>query len=200
MIKGIVVVFTICLLFMACKEGKTKQTAAAEKKADSVARAQRFFPVTDFIKGQLLAIRQKGVNPVKVVTINKRTDSSWLKIEELDVATNEFVQPLIDSTSLINLFTETRFQDQTLNTFTFTYAPTGKLPDTMELLNWDVYINPDEGSVQKVYMVKRKKENGQDKKIQLTWQADKWCKTVVIATDAKGKASVEREELISWYF
>jgi hypothetical protein len=49
-------------------------------------------------------------------------------------------------------------------------------------------------------MVKRKKENNQDKTLQLTWQAGKWCKTTTIFTKPDGSTGVEKEETILWDF
>ena len=46
-------------------------------------------------------------------------------------------------------------------------------------------------------MVKQVSEN---KTMQLTWQGDKWCKTVIIVNNPDGSSVVEKEEKISWDF
>jgi hypothetical protein len=176
------------ILLFSCANSNSKEISA---KNDAPAEPpQRFFRVTDFLLGDIKGISTKGVNPVKITTINNHSDSVWLKQEDLSTALREFTSPVIDSANLIELFHETKFQDQTLNTFTFTYDPAGKLPDTMQLMHWDVYIDPETGTVKKVYMVKRKKENNQDKTLQLTWQAGKWCKTTTIFTKPDGNHPV----------
>ena len=158
---------------------------------------QRFFPVTDYLEGQLYDISQKALNPLKYTTIKEHTDSVYLKLEELRPAIAAFLEPRIDSMNLISLFTEKRFMDQTLDAITFTYEPTAQLPDTMKLTHWDVYIDPLTGKVKRVYMVKQVTEN---KTLQLTWLGDHWCKIVTIITDAAGNSVVEREEKITWDF
>src|SRR5688572_6718940 len=71
--------------------------------------ARNFFPVTSYIKGEIYNIKTKGINPIKYVTIDQHTDSSWLKIEDLDGFVKEFLSPHIDSMNLVSLFGETSF-------------------------------------------------------------------------------------------
>ncbi len=186
------------ILLFSCANKKSKEISA--KNDAPAGPPQRFFRVTDFLLGDIRGIASKGVTPLKITTVNNHSDSVWLKLEELGTAMREFTSPVIDSANLVDLFQETKFHDQTLNTFTFTYDPRGKLPDTMPLTHWDVYIDPETGTVKKVYMVKRKKENSQDKTIQLTWRSGKWCKTTTIYTKPDGNTAVEKEETILWDF
>lgn len=154
---------------------------------------QRFFPVTDYLKGEIYNIKKSGVNPLKYTTVNGYTDSVWLKIEDLDTALTEFLHPKIDSANLITFFLEKSFLDQSLDAVTFTYDPIGILPDTIKLKHWDVYIDPKTNNVKRVYIVK---EIDKTKTLQLTWVSGKWCKTTTILTDAKGVMKVEKEEKI----
>ncbi|MEO6539426.1 MAG: hypothetical protein ABIN74_00490, partial [Ferruginibacter sp.] len=106
--------------------------------------------------------------------------------------------PVIDTANLITLFTEKGFLDQSINAFTFTYDPTmPPLPDSMQLQRWDVYINPDENRVKRIYMVKQISNN---KTLQLTWVSNHWCKLTSIITDAAGVSKIEKEEKIVWDF
>src|SRR4051794_4682065 len=98
-----------------------------------------FFPVTDFLNGQVAGIKTKGVNPLKIVKQNGREDSSWVKIEQLSDEFSQFLSPEIDSTNLKGLFAEKSFLDQTVNAFTLTYDPVKPLPDSFLLQHWDVY-------------------------------------------------------------
>ena len=184
----------VILIFLSCNNSSTSTTDNTEK---AVLEKQSFFPVTSFIKGELYEIKNKGVNPLKYTTSNDHTDSVWLKLEELNEAVKEFLQPEIDSVNLISLFTEKSFLDQSINTFTFTYDANGILPDSMTLKHWDVYIDPVSGKVKRVYMVK---EFSKTKVLQLTWLSRKWCKITTINTDENGISSVEKEEKITWDF
>jgi len=184
------------LVFAACNNSSTKQAVIDSEKKDSVEK-QSFFPVTNYIKGQLYEIKNKSINPLKYTTVNNHTDSAWLKIEALETAVKEFLYPEIDSVNLISLFTETKFADQTLDAYTFTYDATVLLPDTMTLKHWDVYIDPATNNVKRIYLVKTIEKN---KTLQLTWQSNEWCKITTIITDKNGVSSVVKEEKITWDF
>ena len=186
-------VLSILLLQSCSNSPKVKE----KEKAEQVKEKEVFFPVSPYLRGQVADINQKGVNPLKYTTINNHTDSVWLKITDLNEAFKEFLHPEIDSVNLIGLFTEKKFMDQTIDAFTFTYDAVGKLPDTMTLNHWDVYVDPNTGKVRRIYMVKN---IGINKTLQLTWQSNKWCKLTTIVELPNGISSVEKEEKITWDF
>lgn len=189
-----------CITLMACGGSKDKdsdkpvQTATTDTTA---AKPPRFFPVTSFLLGDLAAIKQKGINPVKITVMGKKTDSTWLTLEQMPAEVADFLQPLIDSTNLIRFYKETSFQDQTINTFTFTYEPLGPLPDSLNLQRWDVYVDADNQTVKRIYMVKQVTADGQPKTLQLTWEAGRRCKMVTLTPQ---NSTVEKEVTISWDF
>jgi len=91
------------LLLNSCTTNEKKIPLTANSiTTDSLAK-QRFFPVTIYIKGQLYSIKEKGLNPIQYLIEGDKKDSSWLKIEDLPSAINEFITPEIDSTNLIQL-------------------------------------------------------------------------------------------------
>lgn len=185
--------------FGSCTNSSSNKEAQIVKPViDSTrqpAENNKFFPVTAYIKGQLFDIMKKGVNPLKYTTVKGHTDSAWLKIELLQETVKEFLEPEIDSANLTTLFMEKKFLDQTLDAFTFSYDPLNQLPDTMKLLHWDVYVNPESGKVKRVYMVK---SSGTDRTLQLTWIGDKWCKITTLINNSDGSSVVEKEEKITW--
>jgi hypothetical protein len=179
-----------CSFFLYACTDSGKQTPEQPSGTDTTEK-QRFFPVTAFLKGEIFNIKKSGINPLKYTTVNNRTDSVWLKIEELDIVMQEFLQPEIDSANLITLFTEKSFLDQSINAVTFTYDPAVILPDSMKLKHWDVYIDPESNRVKRIYMVKDVSKN---KTLQLTWLTNQWCKIVSIITNEKGESKIEKEE------
>lgn len=169
--------------------------SGADNKEKAEAKKQSFFPVTAYIKGELYELKKSGIGLLKYTTIKDHTDSVWLKTDDIEGAIKEFLHPEIDSVNLVSLFSEKSFLDQSIGTFTFTYDASGILPDTMALKHWDVHINPDNGKVKRIYLVK---ETGNGKTLQLTWQSGKWCKITSIFTGSDGTSSVEKEEKITW--
>jgi hypothetical protein len=185
------------LLLNSCNNvAKNKGNKTSDPSAQIQPEAQRFFPVTVYLKGQLFDYRRDGIIPLKYTTIKGHTDSAWIKMEDVDNAIKEFMEPEIDSTNLITLFTEKKFLDQTLNAYTFTYEPTGQLPDSMKLNHWDVYIDPETNKVKRIYIVK----TSPGKTLQLTWLSNKWCKINTILTKPDGTSELEKEEKLVWAF
>jgi hypothetical protein len=187
--SSITFLFLVIVLF-ACNDGE--RIVATPQPATAPAG---FFPVTDFIKGQIAEIRSEGINPLLITSRNGKTDSSWVKVEAFDSLFAPFLQPEIDSANHTKFFSEKSFLDQTINAFTFTYDPIAPLPDTFQLQRWDVYIDPQKNTVTRIFLVKRSGEQV----TQLTWQADKWCKIVTINNGPKG-STVNKDVLIKWDF
>ena len=86
--------------------------------------------------------------------------------------------------------------DQTLDAITYTYDPSGPLPESMKLSHWDVYVNPTTGKVKRIYMVK----TIGDTTLQLTWVSSKWCKINTIITKPDGNTELAKEEKFVWSF
>ena len=173
---------------------------ASETKTTAISTEQEkpsFFPVTSYLKGQLYDIKAKGVTPIKYTTINNHTDSVMVKLDSLNILCKEFLHPEIDSTNLINFFTEAKFLDQTVDAFTFTYDAKKNIPDSITLIHWDVYVEPETSKVRRVYITKK---GGSNKILQLTWQSNQWFKIVTIISNKDGTSTVEKEEKISWNY
>jgi hypothetical protein len=191
--KNIIFLFILMLIQGSCTS-RTEHTPAQQQ---DIKEAPVYFPVTNFIKGQINEIKADGINPVKYITAGNKTDSVWMKITDFDVAFKGFVEPVIDSLQMVNLYDASSFSDETLDTYTFTYAIKKDAPGTLFLKRWDVYINRSDNKVKSIYLVK---ETPDGKERQYTWQTGKWCKIVSIAKDKTGKQFVEYEETIKWRF
>ncbi|MGG9961601.1 hypothetical protein [Ferruginibacter sp. SUN106] len=188
--------FAAVIIFLnACNNHPVPEPKPQSNAADTTVEKPDFFPVTSFLKGQIYNINQKGLAPLKYTTVNHTTDSVFVKLEQLDSLLTEFLHPEIDSLNMVPFFTETKFLDQTVDAFTFTYDPKAKLPDSIHLKHWDVYIDPETSEVKRVYMIK---EYGSTKTLQLTWQSNLWCKIVTLSHKPDGSSTVEKEEKISW--
>lgn len=189
--------FMIC--YCSCNEEKSKIPRHDLK--DST-KQQTFFPVTAYIRGQLREMDSLPLTPLKITTHDGAVDSVWMKREDIRRFAEPFLHPEIDTANFKDLFIEKSFLDQTINAFTFSYDPIDKLPDTLELRRWDVYIDPKKNTITRIYIVKEihPKDNlAQDLTIQLTWKSNEWCKITTI-TEYGGKPPVINEELMKWEF
>ena len=191
-------IFSLCGIIILCgcngnKTAENKTETVAEPVTATADITSNFFPVTSYFKGEILDIKNRGLTLLKTVTIKDKTDTSWIKIPDLDNAFAEFLFPVIDTANLKNMFAENKFLDQTLNAFTFSYDAVNDRSDTFAFKRWDVYVDPDNGKVTRIYLIKRKSA---DRELQLTWQSGKWYKIVTLH-NVSGKIIAEREEKIS---
>ncbi|MEO8764110.1 MAG: hypothetical protein ABI416_07480 [Ginsengibacter sp.] len=201
--KFIAVFYTTSILCLgACHSSKEKQSVAinnTEENLKTTDEAPSFFPVTDFFLGQLKETEGLPVTPLKITITGNRQDSLWLKKEDIRVFTSPFLSPVIDSTFTQNYFVEKSFMDQTINAVTFSYDPKNKLPDSIKLNHWDVYIDPQKNTVQRIYLVKDENIDGKNITTQLTWKVNKWCSIRTIIQQA-GKDPLIKEVIMKWDF
>lgn len=193
--KFITVLCVINVFFgCSCQTSKEKEPVANKNTEQ-----ETFFPVTDFLLGQLKLTESLPVTPLKITINGKEKDSVWLKKEDIRKFAFPFLHPVIDSSSLRNYFTEKSFVDQTINAVTFSYDPKTTLPDSIKLNHWDVYVDPQKSNVQRIYMVKEETLNGRSITSQLTWKVNKWCSIRTIVQQPNKEPQV-KEEIMKWDF
>ena len=183
------------LIFSSCDSKNRSNEHAENIKADNVS----IFPVISFLKGQLRIIDSLPTTPLKLVISHGKTDSIWLKRDEVRSDAAPFLTPQIDSVSMSSFFSEKSFLDQTINAFTFSYDPKAVLPDSLHLTHWDVYINPQTGEIQRVYLVKETVEDNKNITTQLTWVTDGWYSIRTITQKPGTEPDIKEEKMI-WNF
>lgn len=182
----------LLIVLFSCRSSDDQaevQQQAEQTRSDSTEDI-KFFPVTDFILGQLAEIRMQGINPMKI----SGRDTSWIRVENLESEVADFLQPVIDTSNMKEFFSESRFLDQSINAYTFVYEPRGKVPDSISLQSWMVYVNPEKNKVKTIILQKNEK----GLKGILTWEAGKNCRMLYLKESPSGEAMVEKETFINW--
>jgi len=201
--KKIFLLAIIVVVLKGCTSHNTATTSVPSQRDSTIAneiKKDSFFPVTSFIRGQMILLDSLPVTPLHTVTINHKTDSFWLKKAELMPLLADFISPEIKETNLINYFKETSFNDLTLNAVTMTYDPVTVLPDSLALRHWDIYINPESGNVAKVYIVKQLKRKEGLITQQLTWKTNKWAQITTLLNKPNDSTQLLKEEKFIWNF
>lgn len=191
MSRSFILPFLFLLFITACNESTTTPTTVEEQSKEGE-KEDNFFPVTEYILGQIAGIRSDGINPIK----RTGKDSTWVKVEDLEKEMSEFLTPIIDSINMKTFYRESKFLDQTIDAYTFTYEPKKNLPDSLDLRGWTVYVDPKNYTVRRIYMVK---ERG-DSTLQLTWQSGKWCKIAMLNMSESGVLSLSKETEFIWKY
>jgi hypothetical protein len=199
--KNIVSCIAALSIVFSCNNKAKEQGTAAEITTAAVDSAKvTFFPVTSFLKGQLLVLDSLPVTVLQIKTIAGKADSTWLKKENIRPALQPFIAQEITADNLTSFFKQTKFNDQTVEAITFTYDPVTTIPDSISIRHWDVYIHPETGKIKRVYLLKQLTEKDKKYTQQLTWETDKWAKIVTILNMPDGSSKVENETKLVWNF
>jgi hypothetical protein len=186
---------TLCvagLFFLASCHNKE---VVVQEPHEKVEAPQQFVPVTAFIRAELAEMDSLPITPLKITTVNGKTDTAWGKKKDLQEFAQQFLQPVIDTATLGKYFKETSFMDQSIPALTFSYDPKMPLPDTLSIRRWDVYLHPQSQAFQRAYIEKQLMENGHPQRVLMTWKAKSFCSVVQI--DLKTE-KVTREVKMAW--
>ena len=181
------------MTFFSCHQVENTAEEKTElSEIDTTTEAPSFFPLGNFIKGQIVDIKNSGINPIKISTVNNHPDTSWINVESFEKVFGEFYTPFIDSSSLQQFFKENKFFDQTLNAITLTYTSVGKVPDRIPWKYWNIYIEPETNKITRIFMVKAL---DLDRTRQLIWIPGVSAKAVTISPNG-----AEDEINIKWSY
>ncbi len=163
-------------------------------RPDTAAEAQAFFPVADYIGGQLRWIDSLQLPISKSVTVNGKIISrEALSDAEFRRLADYFRQPDIANPAIKRYYKESSFADQSINSVTLTYATTN--PD-LEIRKVDVIIQPDpakSNKVRTIYMEKSLRANDTIIRQKLYWKANHNFQ--VITEKQVGKTLLPAEQL-----
>ena len=193
--KFALISISLILIFCSCNSNNSQK----ENVATGSNEQQMYFPVTDFLLGQIHELDSLPITPLKIIQGGNKIDSVWLKREDIRQFAQPFLTPVIDSISVWRYFSMKSFVDQTLNSITLTYDPKVTLPEDLHLRRWDVYIDPQTGTVKRIYIVKEFGNSGEDSTLQLTWNVGSGFSIRSISQPA-GKEAIIKEEKLIWNF
>jgi len=111
-------VLIVFLLFGCEDENKKAEAPPAALPEEK----KNFFPVLDYLKGEVAYVDSFPLRIMTFSTRNGHTDSGYIQITEFDRLAREFLDPALDTASMEKDFTENSFLDQTSQSLTFTYS------------------------------------------------------------------------------
>ena len=183
-------ILLVVILFMSCTIKKNENNIS-----EKVNSASSFFPVTDFIKGEINKIKTLGKNPIKY-SYEKgiAIDSNWIKLESIHNEFLDFTSTKIDSLNDAKSYLESAFFDNTINAYTFSYDLKENHSVISPWKHWDIYINPESNRVSRIYLVKQIDSITTK---QLTWIPEKSCKIITIKS-VENTTDIVDEISIKW--
>ncbi len=160
-------------LMAACNNPSASTSPAKTASKDSVAAPEFFFPVPDYIGGQIKMIDSLQLPMSKTVTINSKPTLSAVTDAEMRNLAQQFREPDINNPALKPKYTQTSIADQSVPSVTLIFSTADT---TLELQKINVYIEPDpvkNDKVTGIYMEKHFVRNDTIINQKLYWKTDK---------------------------
>lgn len=156
-----------------------------------------FFPVKLFLQGQVHEIDSLKLPTRKYTSINKKSDSILISINEFDSIAKEFFYPDINDIAIKKFYKETSFADQSIPSVTFNYVTSDK---GLPLQRMDVIVDPDpvlNDKVKSIYLEKRSFVNDTFIVKKLYWKTNKFFQ-IISSKQAVGHPATFSEVKVSW--
>jgi len=185
------------LLVSSCNNNSPIPANAKTEVKDSTGTPHDFFPVPDYIGGQLKIIDSLQLPISKTVIINNNSKLSVATDKELSELAQNFRQPDINAPDLKKFYKQTSIADQSIPSVTliFTTADT-----TLPIQKINVYIKPDpveNDKVTGIYMEKIFSRNDTSFNQKLYWKTGKNMQ-VITEKKVKGKTLPVEQVKITW--
>jgi len=132
--------FVISLLITACKNNPSQNAVNPIASKDSVPPQQSFFPVPDYIGGQLKIIDSFQLPLSASVKINNKETLHPATDKELRFWAQNFQQPDISDPALKKNYTETSIADRSVPSVTLIYTANNP---SLPVQKINVFIKPD---------------------------------------------------------
>lgn len=120
---------------------------------DSTNKAKQFFPILDYLKGEVNNVDSFATAIRFYSTGNGKTDSGMIRVEQFKGIMQEFLPNELSKDNFEKYYIESSFYDQTTETSTFTYATKN---DDFEFHRIDILVQGSDSydKVSSVYMEK----------------------------------------------
>ena len=164
-----IVALTTLLLFACKNEIKEKVT---ESPAIPDEEKKNYFPVQDYIKGEIAYVDSFPMKMMKFSNRNGHKDSSLIKLAEFDRLSAEFLDPQLEKSNLEKDFSESSFLDQTSQSLTFTYSRK-KSQDGIRRIDVLAAQDPAHDKVKSVYIEKVNTSGDSTILKKMFWQSKK---------------------------
>ena len=187
----------ISLLLGACKNNSSEKAADNPITKESIPKEQSFFPVPDYIGGQIRIIDSLQLPISKSVTVNNKTKLFAATDKELAELAQNFRQPDISNPAIKKFYTETSIADQSTPSVTLIFTTSDT---TLPIQKINVYVKPDpveNDKVTGIYMEKIFSRNDTSFNQKLYWKTGKNMQ-VITEKQVKGKAFPIEQIKISW--
>lgn len=191
-----IILFVIFIGLTGCKSSN-KEDQASKKASSNANEDTVFFPISNYIAGEIRDIWEKNAKITQYVKKGDKTDSSIIKNDTLLLKNNfmAFLEPVIDSVYSTKFFKATEFMDETIGMVTLMFERKNIINHFPDWLGWNVYIKPETGIVEKIYLHKQVDSSHTQ---QFIWTHDKGCQIRTFEINSSGAPELLEEQRVTW--
>ncbi len=191
---------TLCftLFAISCKNRSSinEQVTSADSLPDSASTRKNYLPIPLLLESDKSKVEQDVAGILRKITINGKTDSSFIKADEFKKHSSVFDLPGLDSAYFVSHYTESSIVDETTETVQLLYA--AKTPD-LPVSKLIVYIKKGAVSdkVDMIYLDKNFQKGDTSISQRLTW---KFGRYYLVATQEEGPGNYQlrKMEKVIW--
>lgn len=184
----------VVLSIVSCKQQKSSAHNEHTVVEDSSSK-EPLYPYPQYIQSQIAYLDSVPLGIEKIVYENGvRTDSGFISREQFKELAKEFLEPDPNIASLRNQYTESSFNDLSLNSITFTI--TSKNPENV-LQQADILLNPENKEVKYIIIKKQAQEGDIKETKSLMWIHNMNFRISTSTIDDDGKES-KKEVKVVW--
>jgi hypothetical protein len=188
--KCFMIILIGVVFLSSCKDQKPATTAPEQTEK------KNYFPVVDFLKGQIHYVDSLPSAILKIVTENNKQDSSYVKRDEFDKLAQDFILSDLQQNNFEKNFKESSFIDQTTQSATFNYTSTDS---KLSLQRVDVLATPDElySKVKSIFIQQTLNKSDTIIIKKLYWQTNKHFQ-IATSVQAPGQPRKIKQLRVTW--
>ena len=188
--KNIVVVLFFTLCIVSCKSKKDEKPEV--KAAD-------FFPIKEYISGQVAKLDTANYQFLKIETIDGRTDTTPIKNSEVRQYANDFLTlPDISSKEIKDDYEIAHLYDEELDAFAFTFTTKENHPIRSEHVVVEPAPNAEmKNDIKSIFIDFWDARENKNIRKNLFWEANKSFQ-VTTTTEQQGKEASTKRVRIVW--
>jgi hypothetical protein len=184
----------LLLLAIACKH-KPEQPAAHTPQPNDSTADNKFLPVADFIKSDIIKVDSFAGGILKRVNKNGKKDSVYIQMPEFKKLASQFIFPELDSALFNQHMTENSMMDNTTQLLEFIYTP--------KQVDWPlrkvmIFLKPSlaDDQVSRIYIEKDFTRGDTTIHQKLNWNIQEYFYTITIQQPNNGPAVTTMEKVI----